>query len=117
MDTTPPIINFCPESETYEVPSGATSRRVTWPEVTATDDSGSPPEIFRTHRSGDEFEIGATDVQYVVVDQAGNRASCSFTITGTAVHDGYLDGLHVLFNLIHPIVFHPVFFFLEIISK
>ncbi len=82
VDTTPPVVTFCTESSTHQAPAGAQFLELTWREPTAVDDSGVPPESFKTHPLGYKFPIGDTLVQYVFADEAGNQAKCSFTITG-----------------------------------
>ena len=61
---------------------GTTSRVVTWIEPTATDDSGFQPTVVSTHQSGSSFPVGTTQVTYIFMDQAGNEATCAFSITG-----------------------------------
>ena len=80
-DVTPPVIQDCPQPLTYTIPVGTTTRVVSWLEPIATDDSGIPPTRGRSHRPGDTFSIGSTEVMYTFTDQAGNTAMCSFLIT------------------------------------
>ena len=82
VDSTPPTINRCPQSSSYMVAIGTTSRVVTWIEPTATDDSGVQPTVVSTHQSGSSFPVGTTQVIYIFMDQAGNEATCAFSITG-----------------------------------
>ena len=57
------------------------TQAVTWTEPTATDDSGIEPTVTQTHRPGDSFTVGATEVVYTFTDVSGNEARCTFTIT------------------------------------
>ena len=82
MDTIAPVISGCPQSSTYNVPLGTSSRIATWIEPTATDDCGTTPSVFQTHRPGQSFSVGVTQVMYIFSDGAGNDAFCAFTITG-----------------------------------
>ena len=61
---------------------GTASRVVTWIEPTATDDSGLPPTMVRSHQPGGSFPVGTTQVTYIFLDQAGNEATCAFSVTG-----------------------------------
>ena len=81
QDTTPPEVNSCPSSLSYTIPFGVTTRGVTWTEPTATDNSGRTPTISRSHRPGESFPVGTTQVTYTFSDDTGNEAMCSFTIT------------------------------------
>ena len=53
----------------------------TWPEPTATDNSGEIPTVTRSHVPGDRFPVGATEITYEFRDRSGNTATCIFTIT------------------------------------
>ena len=81
-DTSNPVITGCPDSASYLVMDGTTSRMVTWLEPTATDNSGMTPTVTRSHQPGDSFPVGATYVTYVFRDAAGNGDFCHFMITG-----------------------------------
>ncbi|XP_072014222.1 hyalin-like [Amphiura filiformis] len=81
MDTTPPVITGCPESRGYDIPIGTKSRVVTWAEPTASDNSGMTLALSQSHRPGDSFPVGTTQVTYTFTDIFGNRAMCNFTIT------------------------------------
>lgn len=80
-DTAPPVITGCPGATTVMV-LGATSGIVTWTEPTATDDSGAAPTVAQSHRPGDSFPAGSTQVQYTFTDQSSNSATCLFPVTG-----------------------------------
>ena len=81
-DDQPPVITSCPQSMLFTVQLGTPCQIVSWPEPTATDDSGVTPSVVATHTSGFCFNIGVTDVSYVFTDSSGNEAICSFTVTG-----------------------------------
>ncbi len=88
VDSAPPVITGCPDSQTYTIPIEMSTIVVTWTEPTATDDSGAEPTVIRTHQPGQQFGIGTTEVIYVFMDAAGNEAMCTFSIIGNRV---YLD--------------------------
>ena len=80
-DTNAPDISNCPQPVSYTVLlPGHTSISITWIEPTATDDSGVPPTVTQTHRPGDLFSVGSTEVMYTFTDRDGNEAICSFVI-------------------------------------
>ena len=81
-DTNPPVVTSCPTTSTYSVPLGTTSTIVTWTEPSATDDSGVAPTVVVSHRSGSSFPIGTTQVAYIFRDDAGNEATCTFSVIG-----------------------------------
>ena len=89
-DTTPPVVIECPDTVTYTIPPGATTRVVTWLEPISTDNSGVRPTVGQSHRPGDTFRLGTTEVMYTFSDQAGNTASCAFLVTiGEFVFKGF----------------------------
>ena len=79
------MITNCPQPDTVTVPLGMPSQSVTWSEPTATDDSGVPPTVMQSHRPGDSFPVGTTEVTYRFTDQAGNVAMCVFTVNGNCI--------------------------------
>ena len=81
FDNIPPVITFCPSSQTFQVSPGTNGLSVTWQEPQATDNSGVAPTVTSTHSSGNFFNIGFTNVAYTFSDGAGNQARCEFTIT------------------------------------
>ena len=80
-DNIPPVISNCPSSSTYTIPTGTSSRVVTWVPPTAQDNSGQVPDVFSTHQPGESFGVGETQVVYIFTDQAQNSATCLFTVT------------------------------------
>ena len=79
---TPPVISNCPRSSTYTIPVGISTISITWTEPTASDNSGVALTMFQSHRPGDIFEVGTTEVLYVFTDPSGSVAMCAFDVTG-----------------------------------
>ena len=73
----------CPDDITLPVSPGTTSREVTFPNATATDNSGQTSLVSVVPPSGSTFPIGTTDVRFVFVDPSGNEGSCTFSVTIT----------------------------------
>ena len=82
IDPIPPMVNGCPDSMTRNIAFGSQTLSVFWTEPTATDNTGGQVTTFQTHRPGDLFPVGTTQVTYTFTDNAGNRAQCMFDITG-----------------------------------
>ena len=80
VDITAPVAT-CPADVTATVELGTTSVGVTFPDATATDDSGNVTLISRSHTSGMEFSVGNTTVVFNFSDPSGNVASCEFTVS------------------------------------
>lgn len=80
VDTTPPVISGCPENQTEIIPFQAQVGQVTWPEPSATDQSGVPMLSSRTHEPGSSFSIGSTKVEYIFTDDSANQANCIFFV-------------------------------------
>ncbi len=81
VDIIPPVVTGCPQSSSYQLPIGSTTLPITWVEPRATDNSGDTPSVDRSHRPGDTFPVGTTQVVYRFTDKAGNNAECTFTLT------------------------------------
>ena len=81
-DTVPPTVISCPQPVTVTTPVGTPSAIATWAEPTATDDCPGVPMRIQSHRSGQAFPVGVTQVNYIFTDAAGNNAFCQFTVTG-----------------------------------
>jgi len=76
-DTTAPVVNCSPNITVPPTsPSGAV---VTY--IASASDAGGLASFDCTPASGSTFPIGLTTVVCVAVDVAGNRDSCSFTVT------------------------------------
>ena len=81
-DTVPPTITSCPQSASYAVSFGFPSTIVTWTEPTATDNCPGTLSRIQSHSSGQDFQVGVTQVRYIFSDTSGNEATCQFTVTG-----------------------------------
>ncbi|KAH3795819.1 hypothetical protein DPMN_149380 [Dreissena polymorpha] len=69
---------------------------VTWPAVTATDNSGQAPTVFQSMQSGTTFQEGVYSVNVMATDSMGLSATCNFKVTvkGRQRHEK-VDGLVV----------------------
>ncbi len=81
IDVEPPVITGCPTT-TVQVQVGPTdtSGIGSWGSIEAVDNSGIPPTLTQTHRPGDRFQLGPTQVIYTFTDGSGNSATCRFTV-------------------------------------
>ena len=80
-DFNPPVVSNCPQPITMTIQLGTPSSTATWIEPTATDDCGVPT-VLQSHRPGDDFPVGVTQVTYMFTDSSGNQETCTFTVTG-----------------------------------
>jgi hypothetical protein len=81
VDTQRPVMSACPTDIVMnENPPGSDSATVTYQPPTATDIC-SPATVVCTPPSGSKFPLGLTNVTCVASDAAGNRDSCTFTVT------------------------------------
>ncbi|WP_432411343.1 ExeM/NucH family extracellular endonuclease [Rasiella sp. SM2506] len=80
----PPVIT-CPANITITNDAGACSAVVTFTDATATDPNGDLDSVLQTAglASGSEFPVGVSTIEFTATDDAGNMASCTFTITVT----------------------------------
>ena len=69
-----------PSNRTAETTDGQTTAVVTWTEPTATDNSGRLT-LASSHNSGDSFQPGVTEVEYIATDPFGNVNTAAFYIT------------------------------------
>ncbi|XP_038069618.1 uncharacterized protein LOC119738747 isoform X6 [Patiria miniata] len=83
LDTQPPTFTGCPAQRQSLLPSGSDSVIVTWTEPVGSDNIGIT-NTERSHRPGDSFGLGITQVTYTFSDRAGNQASCIFSVNVTA---------------------------------
>ena len=107
VDPIPPVVT-CPDDIEREVPLNVPSVSVTFPEATATDNSGIANLVDRTHSPGQQFSVGSTTVTYTFEDPSNNRASCSFTILvlagkkeiyqSTKLYQSLTSFIHVITN-------------------
>ena len=74
-----PPVTECPGDIRRTASLGETSLPVTWPNPTATDNSGFV-NVGSTHLPGQFFPIGETRVTYTFQDPSNNVERCSFLI-------------------------------------
>lgn len=81
-EITPPTIT-CPANQSVNSAPGQCSAAATFVTPTATDNCSSNPseQITSGMTSGSSFPVGVTTNVYTATDDAGNTATCSFTIT------------------------------------
>ncbi len=76
---TPPVIQ--PQDDiTIIIPLDSGGTVVTWPSITATDNSGTATLAGSTHTSGQFFPTGTTPVTHTFTDPSGNTASYTFNV-------------------------------------
>ncbi|XP_072013269.1 uncharacterized protein [Amphiura filiformis] len=80
VDEVPPVPS-CPRDITRTIDINLGGTQVTFQDATATDNSGTAILVTQTHRSGQFFIVGTTDVTYTFRDPSNNQESCTFTIT------------------------------------
>ncbi|HYT60933.1 MAG TPA: HYR domain-containing protein, partial [Haliangiales bacterium] len=80
-DTEEPAIGNCPAHIVKDNDPGQCGAVVTFPAPTATDNCPDPVSLVCAPASGSFFPTGTTTVTCTATDGAGNRSSCSFTVT------------------------------------
>jgi ELWxxDGT repeat protein len=80
-DTKAPHIT-CPANVTTAA-SGPEGTSVTYPPATATDDVTAQPTITYDRASGGTLPVGTTTLTATATDEAGNQATCTFSVTVT----------------------------------
>ena len=80
VDGQAPVFQDCPASITQSTDSGVATAVVTWNNPDPTDNV-AVTTTTQTAWPGDTFPLGATQVQYIAWDAAGNMAVCQFTVT------------------------------------
>ena len=70
----------CPVNQTVNTQPSKAYATVVWNEPQATDNSREIPTITCDANSGNQFEIGETEVICQAVDPTGNHATCTFTV-------------------------------------
>lgn len=81
VDTESPVFLTNVSNQFAETEYGLVDHtRVSWTEPIASDNSGIYT-MTSSHRSGTDFLLGTTLVTYTLVDEAGNTATLSFTVT------------------------------------
>lgn len=78
-DTEKPDVSTIPDI-TQNTDPGLATAMVTWTPPLVTDNN-AVVETTSSHRPGDRFPIGTTEVIYVARDQHDNLGSSSFTVT------------------------------------
>ena len=76
----------CQTSLTQQVTSAENGATITWPTLTATDNSQQAVNIQQTpgQASGSFFVVGPPiTITYIGADVFGNTATCTFTVTVT----------------------------------
>ncbi|XP_033626669.1 uncharacterized protein LOC117289582 isoform X35 [Asterias rubens] len=87
-DTTPPVITNCPLTVSGVTDPGLNTGKASWTEPQATDNSGLPVRVARSHFPESTFPLGQTEVQYIFTDTSDNQAICAFTVTITGGSGG-----------------------------
>jgi hypothetical protein len=71
----------CPSTIIAKAAYNASSAAVNYPEIAYSDNCANAKlALVLGKKSGEQFPVGATNVNYVVTDAAGNSTSCSFTV-------------------------------------
>lgn len=77
-DNSYPTVDNCPDAIREILPYGSTRTSVSWEEPLFNDNDNT--NVTVSHTPGGVFFVGVHTVEYVVADQSGNRASCSFRV-------------------------------------
>jgi gliding motility-associated-like protein len=77
-DINPPAIADCP-ADIVIAASDPNGQVVTWQPPVITDNCAQP-EMKASHTPGMQFPLGTTQVTYTITDNAGNAATCSFSV-------------------------------------
>ncbi|XP_063962195.1 uncharacterized protein LOC135155844 [Lytechinus pictus] len=82
IDTTPPMVTWCPANQTITVPVGEFTQAFTWSTPIGMDEAGIA-SIIPSHEPGMDVTVGNTiTVVYTVTDNSGlTNISCSFNLT------------------------------------
>ena len=78
-DTEAPTV-VCPINQTIETDLNQPTAMVIWTAPVSVDNSKLSPVVTCNAENGSQFEIGETEVMCQGLDQAGNKATCSFTV-------------------------------------
>lgn len=78
-DTTPPVIQNCPQDIQVTLDKGQCTQIVTWTPPTASDDCALG-SLTSTHSSGESFPVGTTSIVYTAADASGNKTTCTFQV-------------------------------------
>ncbi len=82
-ENVPPVFSNCPGGQAINLPAAKCDTTFTWTAPTATDNCGALRSLTASHQPGARFAAGRTLVTYLATDEAGNSASCSFTLSAT----------------------------------
>ncbi len=82
IDLEAPVITGCPGDILVQNAPGQCGAIVNWDPLEVIDPcSDQEPQLIEGLPSGSTFPIGVTTITYEALDQSGNSAHCSFTIT------------------------------------
>ena len=93
-DDEQPVVT-CPDDIIRYVVPGVTSLNVTFPNATATDNSGKASLSQVTPPSGSLFQLGTTGVHYVFEDPSRNIGACICTVSVTVNETA--GKMHIIF--------------------
>ncbi|XP_038062206.1 adhesion G-protein coupled receptor G4-like [Patiria miniata] len=79
-DNEDPVFSSCPTSFSVDTSPGLDSTLVTWPDPTATDNSGVIPSIDCQPANNGTFLIGDQSVTCTATDGAENQQECGFVV-------------------------------------
>ena len=81
LDNEAPVITGCPENIEQNTDSGKNTAVVYWTPPNITDNSGRTLDVDSTHKPGNTFEKGTSQVSYTAEDLFFNTATpCSFDV-------------------------------------
>ncbi|XP_072046397.1 hyalin-like [Amphiura filiformis] len=81
VDTTPPVIDLCPDDIIETIELGATTATVSWTEPQASDLSGNVTMSPRSRIPTTFSPFAETFVRYVFQDASGNKKLCEFFVS------------------------------------
>ena len=70
----------CPDDIRENIPLGSGGTTIRWSEPQVSDNSGNVLLIYQSHRSGNFFPTGFTEVTYRYRDPAENVVECTFYV-------------------------------------
>ena len=91
-DTDAPVISNMPANITGTADAGLCNTNITWTLPSATDDC-ELSSFTADAAPGELFAVGITVVTYTAMDEAGNMAAASFTVTITDDEDPVIAGM------------------------
>lgn len=81
IDTENPIIVNCPNNINISNNTGICGGTATWTSPTVTDNCSANISQTQGLTSGSIFPLGTSTIQYIAADPAGNKDTCTFTVT------------------------------------